>query len=302
MASSSGVCIIQYVSDTHIELKPIRSSTHSPYPLIPVAKDLESGLPANVLVLAGDIGNLRGDYKRVLRDFLLYCSENWENVVYVPGNHEWYHSRKTHQTLEEEYKELCESIPKKNVFWLNQSMKIIKGVRFYGTMLATNLPLTGNYAILNDFSSIHTKNQLQWTTNMTLQSWNEEFSKPSHRWLTGILNEITTNEFLKDTPIVLITHFPPIRTGTSHPKYNTQSEDIKQYFANDLHDTLLRERLPKGSVVISGHTHYCYDILLDDIRYVSHQMGYQEEIEDTGFLDTYSEVLAFNINKSCNEL
>jgi predicted phosphodiesterase len=298
--------MIQVISDIHLELHPSTSSSR--YPEIPVVFS-KDGKSANVLVLAGDIGNLKGEithsktntssqfYEGKLYHFLKYCSENWKIVMYVPGNHEFYHSRKTYSTLCNEYQTLCSQFP--NVYWLYNECLMINDIHFYGTPLFTELDIGGSYSTLNDFCHIHTKNDKGWTIPMTVSSWNREFSQPCHTWLQTILKDISKlndETYKKDntlTKIVLITHFPPIREGTSHPKYDGQSTDLKHYFANDIHK-LLQEYLPEGSIVISGHTHYCYDFVKDGIRYVSHQMGYLSEMDDTGFMDCFREVIEFS--------
>jgi UDP-2,3-diacylglucosamine pyrophosphatase LpxH len=288
-SNNSFGCLIQIISDIHLELSSTLSS--SSFPRIPVAKHAESGEDANILVLAGDIGNLKEPNSRKLKEFLEYCSRNWSHVIYVPGNHEFYHSKKTHQTLRKEYQTLCAEFH--NVYWLYNDMKIINGVRFYGTPLFTKLNVSkeAEYSGLNDLRYIHTKNDKYWTVPMTIRQWNQELSEPCHSWLSGVMKDTHEHMFLRDIPIVCITHFPPIREGTSHPKYDTQSVEIKEYFANDIHNTLFRETLPKSSIVISGHTHYSYDMILDDIRYISHQMGYRDEIDDSGFMECFREVI-----------
>jgi hypothetical protein len=69
---------IQYASDLHLEF--IEKT-----PFQPILKPV-----APFLALAGDIG--RPD-KRSYRDFLHYCSRNWQQTFVIAGNHELYNSR-----------------------------------------------------------------------------------------------------------------------------------------------------------------------------------------------------------------
>lgn len=72
---------IQYASDLHLEFHE-NSQWLKENPLIPVG---------DVLVLAGDIGYL-GDENYSRHPFWDWCTENLEQTVVVPGNHELYKS------------------------------------------------------------------------------------------------------------------------------------------------------------------------------------------------------------------
>ena len=72
-----------------------------------------------------------------------------------------------------------------------------------------------------------------------------------------------------------MTHFPPIRQGSSNPKYSSQPIYVANYFSwNNISD-----KLNCSNVVgwISGHTHWSYDITRKNIRYIANQTGYKEE-------------------------
>jgi pyridoxal/pyridoxine/pyridoxamine kinase len=86
-----------------------------------------------------------------------------------------------------------------------------------------------------------------------------------------ILDEISYIDH--GVPIVVVTHFPLTREGTSNPIYDNQSRAVKKYFANDLHDKM------KGRsdlTVVSGHTHHKYDFIMDDVRYIGAYASNQE--------------------------
>lgn len=70
---------LQYASDLHLEFAENGSYIkHNP---LQVA--------GNVLVLAGDIGYL-GDENYSRHPFWDWASDNYEQVIVVPGNHEFY--------------------------------------------------------------------------------------------------------------------------------------------------------------------------------------------------------------------
>jgi hypothetical protein len=81
-----------------------------------------------------------------------------------------------------------------------------------------------------------------------------------------------------------MTHFPPIRSGTSHPQYLSQNlqEERKAnlYFAWP-DDTIEKFNLKNVPVWISGHTHWSYDFEEEKTRFLSNQLGYKSEIGST---------------------
>lgn len=70
---------IQYASDLHLEFMENTLYLET-YPLQPVA---------DILVLAGDTGYL-GDEGFVKHPFWDWASENFKQVIVIPGNHEFY--------------------------------------------------------------------------------------------------------------------------------------------------------------------------------------------------------------------
>ena len=76
-------CVIQYVSDLHVERLPIGLRARM------LAEELTPAPEARILVLAGDVGR---DCDGSLAAVLEHVSPRWTHVVYVPGNHEYYGS------------------------------------------------------------------------------------------------------------------------------------------------------------------------------------------------------------------
>ena len=68
---------IQYVSDVHLEHCVQNFSS-----IIDLVQ------PADVLVLAGDIGCPKDSN---FKDFLIKCKTHFATVLFVPGNHEYFH-------------------------------------------------------------------------------------------------------------------------------------------------------------------------------------------------------------------
>jgi predicted phosphodiesterase len=266
---------IQVVSDIHLEF-------YKSFPRIPPAPETE------ILVLAGDIGTLAKE--ELLIDFLTYCSANWSHVLYVPGNHELYHSRKTHTGVMERLREITGMFPNihflvNNEIILEPRMTDLTGmrfpIRFYGTPLFPKI--TGEMSErMTDFEKIHTKDARGWTVPIKSDDWNRELHEPQHEWL---MTELGKHKALKvNVPVVVITHYPPVREGTSHPRFSAEPTAMKQYFSGDLEEEITAVLL-ENSVVISGHTHYCYDFIRKGVRFVSRAMGYPNEVRESGFMD-----------------
>jgi len=250
--------IIQVISDIHLEF-------YNSYPKIkPLAK---------YLFLAGDIGTISNKYDLKVKNFLSYCANKWEKTFYVLGNHEFYqtnefaYKKNSFEELETKYKQICSELP--NVYLLDNSFQEIEpGINVYGTTL-----WTGDYGspfelsdILNDYNMIAIKSK---KSNVLVNSnYTDVLSKSQLNLLSNYLDTSITKN-------IILTHFPPIRQGSFNPIYSSQPEYIANYFSwNNIY-----KKLNMSNVVgwISGHTHWSYDKNIDNVRYISNQVGYKNE-------------------------
>ena len=260
--------IIQVISDIHLEF-------YNSYPKIkPIAK---------YLFLAGDIGTISDKYDLKVKKFLSYCSNNWEKTFYVLGNHEFYQTNKStckktnFEELEIKYKEICAEF--QNVYLLDNSFQEIEpGINVYGTTLWTSHEIYDKNLImiedeLNDFNMIAIKSDNNSKCNILLtKEYINSKSKTQLEELEKYLNNISKKS---NTKSIILTHFPPIRQGTSNPIYSSQPEYFKNYFSwNNIN-----YKLQMSNVVcwISGHTHWSYDLNINNVRYISNQIGYKNE-------------------------
>src|SRR4030042_4434463 len=89
---------IQYLSDIHLESKSrIRTPNWWKTEIVPNAP---------YLILAGDIAPARHPE---LPNFLSWCSDNFKAVVYIPGNHEYWHSSVSIKDTEKYLITLCDN-------------------------------------------------------------------------------------------------------------------------------------------------------------------------------------------------
>lgn len=254
---------IQVISDLHLEF-------HTSYPKFkPLAK---------YLFLAGDIYSYSQEKDKKIREFFGYCSSNWEKIFYVLGNHEYYqsdvmpHRKKSIEELEIIFQEICNTFG--NVYLLNNSYKeIVPGVNVYGTTFWTSRYGYPYYVDitqkLNDYVMIATKSE-KTEYNVLLKT--EYIDALSDKQL-NLMKEYLKNENKKT---IMMTHFPPIRDDVSNPRYDNNTPELKNYFSwNNIHTTLDNKENIIGWV--SGHTHWSYDVIKDDIRFISNQTGYIRE-------------------------
>ena len=262
---------IQIISDIHLE-------HHITHPNIkPIAK---------YLFLAGDIGIINLTHCCKIKKFFNYCSENWEKIYYVLGNHEFYQINKNTKSFENlinDYTHLCNEYP--NIYLLNNSQQqILPGLNVYGTTL-----WTGNYNFphnispsryLNDYNMI--KINSHSFPNLTIPL-NENFINELSKNQLNLLEKYLKNINLTNTKTIVITHFPLLRQNTSNPKYLSQPDYLANYFSwNNIFN-----KLNCSNVIgwISGHTHWSYDITLNNNRFIANQYGYKNKLvnEKTNF-------------------
>lgn len=250
--------LIQVYSDIHIEL-------WNKIPELPVN--------ANYLILPGDICQM---YHPMFYPFLDYCSARWEKVFYVPGNHEYYSTKSNLNGLEFEYKyRITEKY--KNVFYLNNEyIPLNDEINVYGTTFWTIPPFrTTNEAkdFINDYNNINYFNQEKRNVVNLDIGYVNKMSNESFNKLQSYLNG-------EKKKTIVVSHFPPVRTGTSSPQYLSQNRIINSYFAWP-DDTI--EKFNTNNVLswISGHTHMSYDFVKNNLRLISNQLGYKSELGKT---------------------
>lgn len=251
---------IQVFSDTHIEL-------WNKMPALPVK--------AKYLFLAGDICNITHP---LFYPFLDYCSQNWTKIFYVTGNHEYYIKKKNYNELLFEYKyKIGERY--KNVYCLDNNYVSLddENINVYGATFWTQPPFTSTYdarMYINDYNWISYFKQGQDQVVDLDINYVKQLSDKSFASLQEYLNET-------DKQTIVMTHFPPHRSGTSHPKYLTEKRISNLYFAWP-DNTLLNFKLDKVLTWISGHTHWSYDFVENGVRLIGNQLGYKSESGDTG--------------------
>lgn len=267
---------IQYASDLHLEF--IEKTPFQPI-LTPVAP---------FLALAGDVG--RPD-KRSYRDFLYYCSRNWQQTFVVAGNHELYNSRHSgnwhHMPIQSidtagDRMKQCAEVAKEfpNVHFLNRGRYELpsEGVTILGATLWTDLNTAEKQALsetgMNDFRMIAVDDEPEEggtirrpLTGTDVLGWH----RTDREWLR---QELAANAEI-GRPVLVITHHLPTFDLIAS-KYQTSPLNIA--FASECTE-LLKDPV-RGW--IAGHTHTGAHRTIGNIQLGVNPRGYPGE-SGTGY-------------------
>ena len=228
-------------------------------------------LESDTLILAGDIASFDTP---ALLPFLEYVSDKFSNVIYVPGNHEYYcEADPSHQSIKSMNEidtyllDICSKFD--NVYFLNNSVIEINKIKIAGCTLWTPcIDVHQKYAyyqmkdrhyIYTDVSDIDIPQKL----------------KPQD--INSLYNE--SMEFLSnldDTRIdIVVTHHLPSKLMIK-PQYLVEYNTLTDSFASN-NEHLIEKLSP--SAWIAGHTHNHTDKIYKGVRLIVNPVG--NENEDT---------------------
>jgi predicted phosphodiesterase len=221
----------------------------------------------DVLILAGDILcahhlNKNGYLNDIYRKFISDCSEDFETVLYVKGNHEAFSSN-----YEGAHKTIKSALPDNFHLLENDTVKI-GNTHFLGFTLWTNFfnedpfEMMDAQSYMGDYSSIRIgSNYRKLNTNDTLG-----FHKNSINYLNSKLQE------LKDERVFVISHHCPTLQGIAPQFKNSRCNGS---FCSDLDNLILANTNIKNWV--SGHVHTPYDFNIGQCRMSCNPRGYPGE-------------------------
>ena len=218
-----------------------------------------------VLILGGDILCARhfkknGNLKKVYNDFLKKCVDNFDEVLYIAGNHEAYG-----YNYEGTWDVLAEHIPA-GIHILENDFVKIKDWVFLGATLWTDfrnenaLEMMEAQNCMNDYKVIRIgSNYRKMNPDDTLK-----FHKKTKLFLQQKLEEF------KDTKTWVLTHHAPSYQSV-HPKYRSAGIANGAYVSN-FDDLILNN--PQIKYWSHGHTHESFDYMIGDCRVVCNPRGY----------------------------
>lgn len=239
---------------------------------------------ADVLVLAGDImiaqdlydhttesiqnsislGNKLGDRQKdaiKYRNFLGLASAQFNHVIMIAGNHEFYHGR-WHQALDTLRNE-CNQFH--NVYFLENQVKEINDVLFVGATLWTDMNKD------DWFTKQHVKQNMSDFTIIKNDKNNYRNINPDD----VIYRHTKSLEFIKATiantskKTVVVTHHAPSELSIADHYKN-------QYMLNGAYRSNLEEVIMDSNIALwcHGHMHDMFDYMLGNTRVVCNPRGY----------------------------
>ena len=247
--------------------------------------DLKNTEKADVLILSGDIVisedlhdhppvvtnpyapyiNLgtRQECSYRFRDFFRRVSEEFPNVIYVMGNHEFYHGKWIASIVH--MREECARFP--NIHFLEREIKVIDDVTFMGGTLWTDCnkydPLTLHALgdMMQDYSVIR-HDGLGYTKLRPAHSAHRH-----HQTIDYFRLMLSEN---KDRKCVIVGHHAPAHKSVAE-EYVRQNTMNGGYYS-DLSDFILDH--PQIKLWTHGHMHNLSDYLIGDTRVVCNPRGY----------------------------
>ena len=281
---------IALASDLHLEFQDINlKNTEGAEVLIlsgdiMVAEDLHNhpemdyGMYSNVNI--ADLGRRQQTALR-FRDFLKRVSFQFPHVIYIAGNHEFYHGKwkASLQYLRDE----CAKFP--NVYFLERDVKVINEVSFIGATLWTDCnngdPLTLHALadMMNDYRIIrndeHGYSKLRPAHTMY-----------RHQQTLAYLKAILPD--MKDKKVVFVGHHAPSAMST-HDRYKHNVHSLMNGgYRSDLSELILDH--PEIVLWTHGHMHDPFDYMIGTTRVVCNPRGYaghdeQADVFQLKFLD-----------------
>ena len=221
---------IKVLSDIHLEFSQFE-----------IEKD-----DCDMLILCGDVCEIVNT--TLFLTFIEKCCSIFDEVIYIPGNHEYYNSSI------QEVNNFLKNIKYKNFIYLNEKTFRYHNIVFIGAVLWSNISNENSKKIQNHI------NDYRLIRNFTVEESNALHNK--HKVFID-KNLDTYRDFIK----VVITHHTPLIHNTSHPKFDNS-------FTNEAFSTDLSPIVKKADYWICGHTHYCNDFMFESCRVILNCKGY----------------------------
>ncbi len=245
---------LQYASDLHLEFGE-NSTWLKLYPLIPKGE---------VLVLCGDIGYISdNNYRR--HPFWDWASENFREVIAIPGNHEFYKYSDINKFPDGWQLDIRPNV--RAVY--NQVIPLTDKTDLIATTLWSYIERDDAYLVergVSDFRRILNGDEL-------LDS--ARFNAEHRRCLAFLANELGKRE---DKNVVVATHHVPSFQLVA-PEF--EGSRINGAFTVELSDFITAH--PQIRYWIYGHSHRNIDRQIGSTQCVSNQLGYVFANEDYAF-------------------
>jgi predicted phosphodiesterase len=238
---------------------------------------------ADVLILAGDICTAkhfhsRPEMEKSYSEFFKNCSEQFEHVIYIVGNHEHYNYQFNYTIIDLKRKLAHYN----NIHVLDNETFEYNGKVFIGSTLWTNMndedPFTMNAAqfAMPDFKIVKYYDGENYTKYTPEQSVKEH--KKSLEYIKHVLRS--------GKDCLVVTHHSPSHKSI-HPKFKNE-ELMNGAFHNQL--DYMMEMADNIKLWVHGHTHDEFDYTIGITRVVCNPRGYPKENQHGSFKLKYVEI------------
>jgi len=277
---------IKLVSDLHLEFSDVDIPNNGCDVLILsgdilIAQDLHDH-PQEGWIRPDDLpkeylwknGQMRPEKADRFRNFLDRCSKNFPHIIYVAGNHEFYHG-KWYATIDY-LREECSHWA--NIYFLEKDVKVIDGWAFLGCTLWTDLnkgnPLTMHYVsgIINDHRLIR-NDKLGYTKLRAAHTMERHHEHVA--WLKA-----TVPQYEK---CVVVGHMGPTHKSI-HPQY-AHDIHVNGAYCSDLSEFILDH--PNIKLWTQGHTHHAFEYMMGETLVACNPRGYEGHEPDSGWSKDY---------------
>ena len=248
---------------------------------------------ADVLILSGDICvaadlDMRdrrqtelGFARRrseMFHEFFERCAANFPHVIYIMGNHEYYHS--DFATALDDVRKRLAHLP--NLYILEREIKVIDDVTFIGGTLWTDMnnsdPLTLYHmrTMMNDFRVIqnsavpvHFRTQ-EGDFKTRTAKFSPDDAVTEHVKMKEYIQVVTAMLGENPNKYVVVGHHAPSRRST-HEMY-AHDTIMNGGYSSDM-DQFIEDR-PQIKLWTHGHTHHVFDYVIGETRVVCNPRGY----------------------------
>ena len=267
---------IKLVSDLHLEFSDINIQNEHDYDLlilggdIMIAQDLHD-YPNKDSIM--EFVGARQEKSKRFRDFLKRVSFQFPQVIYIAGNHEYYHGK--YPDAIDYLKTECESYS--NIHMLEMESLTIQDITFVAGTLWTDMnrkdPLTmmSVKGAMNDYHVVR-NSQRQYAKLSPIDTVRRHMDTMSF-----IKSEVEKNP---DSKYVVVGHHAPTHLSTK-PKYEKDYQ-LNGAYRSDLSEFILDH--PQIKLWTHGHTHNAFDYMIGSTRVVCNPRGYEGYEVDSGWI------------------
>jgi len=244
----------QIMSDTHLEVGQQYETFE-----VPVC--------ARNLVLAGDIGRLV-DYAALLK-FLQKQCDNFERVLLVLGNHEFYGISREEGLQKVAALEQEPILQGKLVVLNRKRVDVDDGLAGRVTILGCTL---------QSFITPEQRDKVAMSINdfKHIKGWTVDNHNREHatdlQWLKDTIKAIRFEPGGRERRILVITHHSPAKHEGSAPEH--RNSPWGSAFQTNLLGNADHQTLSEVDYWVFGHTHYSTEFAIANVKVVANQRGY----------------------------